>query len=58
MNNEEFEKLAKEFYQETGFLAPGKDTGFNPQDREEVIKTWGEWLKTKEHKKNKHKETK
>lgn len=42
--NERFEKLAAEFYKDTGMLPPGKDDPFTSRTREERTKAWEEWL--------------
>jgi hypothetical protein len=46
MTNHEFEKLAKQFYCETGMMAPGKDVpkGMYPHNPRERHDLWCQWL--------------
>jgi hypothetical protein len=48
MTNDEFEDLAEQFYNETGYLAPGKDwpamRGGDPRgDYDTRLEKWTEW---------------
>lgn len=43
-NNEEFERLAKEFEEDTGFLPPGKDDTMRMLDSESLWMVWNAWL--------------
>lgn len=46
-SNEEFERLAEEFYQDTGFFAPGKDVpaalGGSFDERQALHLLWRQW---------------
>lgn len=45
-SNEEFERLAEEFYQDTGFFAPGKDPaalGGSFDERQALHLLWRQW---------------
>lgn len=41
---EEYERLASEFYRDTGLMAPGKDDPMPTVSIEERRERWREWL--------------
>jgi hypothetical protein len=49
MTNDEYEKLADQFYRETGMMAPGKDqpAAMGGPDYEKRWNAWKNWIQTK-----------